>query len=817
MSKSPYKQKLANVILRTLCAVGTSFVILGSGRALAAAGLPSASGVAERLGLGLAADPNAPLDVAADHMSADNKTGIASLVGNVRVRFGSVTVQCDRATYHMERGDITAEGNVKIDAADGSSWRGEMITFNHKTGEGLIGTGILKSNNFTLLNDVLIRDDMGIYHARNATLSTCKNPQECWHWSITGNARYRDQEFVEMSNAHGRLFGIPCLWAPYFYRDLNTRYGWRFMPGYSSKEGAYLKTGYVYPLLGNAQAQRELYGKTVMDLRSEYGVGVGQELTWRTDAFNQWGRLTLYYANHDEDQDAEDLNWGSPYDENRWSVALTEHLEFSPRDTFTLRGEVVSDSMFRNDYKELSVRANSQPIGLANYEHRENEWVTSVAVAGPLNSFYSGTTRLPEVRFDLLPKSVFGIDRLYYESQNSIGYFQRQPAKYGHAGWEAFRYQPGNWAYYETFRVDSAHLFRYSMPLADGVTFTPRAGWRGTYWGDSMDDDSLFRSLFEVGARLQSRYWKDYDDYRHTVIPYLDFTWAVSSLDGAYEQPYGFDRIDRIYEWRDRFRNDGFMPAEEYTGLRFGLQNILQARNEERKTYDKVFDFDMYGIWVFETQDHWVRWVHRQQPGRNPSWQDWPAHRVKEQDGLRVLGFDGTYYATKHFSLSTDVQYDPEYSTLAFWDLTARYRMGKWNTYLGYLKRNHIIYDTYWADTVKTNVLYGGFVHAWSDTFEWSLFGRWRLDDSELEEIGGFVQYNLDCISFRFMTSYLPSYETEDRHRHDSNFRVSFGAWLRAFQSAPEEDWMTWGNLTNQHLLASEEDEAEDTSAWSRY
>ncbi len=749
------------------------------------------------------------IQVTADRMTADRESNLTLLDGNVKVTFSGTTMTCDRATYHVENGDIHAEGDVRIVTETGDTWSGESIDFNHKTGEGLLGASTLKAGPFTVKADSTARDDDGVLHAKRTTITTCSNPEEHWHWSVTGTARYKDREFVELRDGSGQLFGLPVLWAPYYYRDLNTRYGWRFMPGYTSKWGAYLQTGYVYPIAGSVEQNSYLYGKTIFDLRSEYGVGLGQELTWGThggllgEDTRQWGRLSLYYAYHNDDQDAEDANWNSAYDENRWSIGLREHIEFSPRDTLTISAEKVSDSQFREDYDELRVRAAAQPLGIANYEHRENAWVTSLAVAGPLDAFYAGTRRLPELRLDILPRNIFGIEKLYYENQNAIGWLRRQPAKYDGVHRPQYMWQPGNWAYYDTLRIDTRHVLRRPFTLAEGVTFTPRAGWRGTYYADSPDGDSLFRSLFEIGATLQARYWRDYETMRHTVIPYLDFTWVPGSQEGASDQPFAFDGRDQAYEWRDRYRSDGLTPTHRYTGLRFGLRNLLQEEDDEGD-YKRILNADLYGVYVFQTQDHWVRWTHRDQPGRNNLTGD--VFRVKEETGLRVLGANLSYAPAKNLELYTDFQYDPEESELALWDINARAEFDPLTLYLGYLTRKHLVYDYYWADKVEDALIYGGFIHHLSDIIDWSLYVRYNTDRNDLEEVGGFFQYSLDCISFRLNLGYLPSYTSEDDYKHDSDIRVSLSAWLRAFPKDDDEEWMNWGNLTNRSILEGDDE-----------
>jgi meiotically up-regulated gene 157 (Mug157) protein len=148
-----------------------------------------------------------------------------------------------------------------------------------------------------------------------------------------------------------------------------------------------------------------------------------------------------------------------------------------------------------------------------------------------------------------------------------------------------------------------------------------------------------------------------------------------------------------------------------------------------------------------------------------------------------------------------DVQYDPAEGRLAYWDIGLRAKMDKITYYIGYLRRDHDMYDFYWTDTIKDALIYGGFIHHVCDTFDWSLYLRHNIERSELEEIGGFVQYNLDCISFRLNLEYLMDYVSEDGYKHDSDFRISLGAWLRIFPKEDDHDWMEWGNLTNMRLL----------------
>ena len=92
----------------------------------------------------------------------------------------------------------------------------------------------------------------------------------------------------------------------------------------------------------------------------------------------------------------------------------------------------------------------------------------------------------------------------------------------------------------------------------------------------------------------------------------------------------------------------------------------------------------------------------------------------------------------------------------------------------------------------KENLTYGGFTHVINDSWSWSFFVRYDLRVNELDEIGGYIQYQLDCLAFQLRTSYLKGYDRIDGSERDNDFRVSFMMWLRAQQKEPTDEWLRW-------------------------
>ena len=247
------------------------------------------------------------------------------------------------------------------------------------------------------------------------------------------------------------------------------------------------------------------------------------------------------------------------------------------------------------------------------------------------------------------------------------------------------------------------------------------------------------------------------------------------------------DRLDAENEWRDRYASDGMTPSHRYTGVRFGLLNMFEQKKD--RTFSKLLDFDLYGVYVFKTQDHWS-WR-----GANGSYKRANLHRVKEEEGLRVIGFTSSLRVSNSLSLRTDIQFDPEESRLAFADINATWDVNRNLTLFGgFLTHDHETFDTFWDDYLDDRVIYAGATVHCGDSVDFSAYFRYNLELHDLEEIGGYVQYNLDCISFRLGTTYEPSYKRADGSNVDSDVRISLGAWLRAFPKDDDEDWVEWGS-----------------------
>ena len=225
------------------------------------------------------------------------------------------------------------------------------------------------------------------------------------------------------------LFDVPVLWVPYWYYPLNTEYGLRVLPGYTSKWGGYLLTGYVYDIWNEGKGEGpSLGGSTYADFRTRNGVALGQTIRWNLADYGK-GKFKVYHA-WDLDEDRYDdrwsdhkhnyRNWGSTVDRERYRVYLEHSADFTERDALRLQVQYLSDSHVLYDFFRRRHEHVSYPMNELWYDHREISWALGGSVGGPVNRFYGGTQRLPEGWLAIEPQPIFSLP-VNYESQTRAG------------------------------------------------------------------------------------------------------------------------------------------------------------------------------------------------------------------------------------------------------------------------------------------------------------------------------------------------------------------------------------------------------------
>ena len=705
-------------------------------------------------------------------------------------------------------------------AAEAMTFTADRVAADHVT-QALTATGhiVATIKPLTLRGESMVRTDSGrtTFHYPTCA-TTCSNAVGHTHWNVTGEVEYEAGDHVLLRNAWLRFCEIPILWLPYLYYPIEEHTGFSWMPGYTHWWGAYLLTKFSYNILGGPTRREggwKLDGATRFDLRYEQGVALGEDLDWQLGAFGTghlksyyaWDKSGYYASNGLYDNRWNYKNWGSSVPDERYAFELAHRWEPTERDVVRVKGSVFSDSYMRQDFfrdsffgfrnEWLSHEGNE-----VAWEHSEKLWAAGIGASGPLNSFYGGTRRLPEVYFDFAPTPVFGLP-VNYETENRVGYLGRRYAKYGDGDPDnPFAFNPGQWADYDAFRFDTYH--RVTAPFRavdDLVSVVPRIGYHGTFWSDGGEDNltgwgkavdtgSLSRSILEGGVTFAGRGtgWID-DRWRHLVEPYADILAQEAWYDGS-GRPYVFDSIDASVMWEDQFAGRARNLPYSYYGVTPGLRNAWQ-KADERGNLSTVFDVDVYAALQFRHAD----WVYDPSVNRR-------RHRLSERDSpnygksdcFAMPGFRTRWRPAKDVALLAAAQYNPDENRIASADASFKHKVS--TTFSWYV--NYALRDFRWWDfsstpynparmtsdgmnEVRFHYAHAGFEQQPFEWFAWSPFLRWDLRAGELDTVGGWLDYLTDCLGFRLLLEYRSKFTRIDGREHDEDYKVGFYVYLRAF------------------------------------
>ena len=688
------------------------------------------------------------------------------------------------------------------------NFTGGSLTANRETGE-TVATGNIKASSgvYSFFTDRFVRSADGVYDlGENAIFTTCTNSADDLHWKVTGHMVYDTDTSVTGSNMWLYFDDVPVFWIPWIYYPLNTEYGFRFLPGYTKRWGAYIRSAYVYDIHDeHGGGPIGLGGSTYLNIRQKNGAEIGQTVRWRLGESGN-GKIKIFRA-WDEDYDHYQKhwsnsrkynykNWGSTVEKERYRILLEHRSNFTERDTFNVRAQYLSDSHYLRDFFRDERRTESIPANEAWFEHRENVWAAGATASGPVNDFYGGVAKLPEAWISVEPQPLFGLP-VNYESQTRAGYLNRQYAKYG-ASKPMFKYDPyigatGKGADYQAFRADSAH--RISMPflIEDTVSIVPHAGYRATWWSDSGDagaawesasGDAMYRGIAEIGATVSARAhtWMD-NGWQHIFEPYLDYSLQEAHFGAGDEnRHYVFDNYDGSVDWLDQFGFEGRGLPYSWHGVRPGIRNYLRRREENGSTREFLAT-DLYAAIPFCDESYL---------GGGEALHGYPKTQENgnySRKDFVVPGFMARFTPSNRFSFASRTEYDVDNEKVAYADMLMEYKMSHdfmWQ--FGYIGRDHRLWDYLPSNYDRWNYHYSnivrlGFTHDVCEWFAWSPYIRWDARCNELDETGAWFDILTDCLGFRFFVIYENSLERIDGSKYESDLNIAFAIYLRALGS----------------------------------
>lgn len=693
-----------------------------------------------------------PVDISAKSFETLSNSWVQAS-GGVVIRQNDAQVTADRILINRETGEAIADGNVVLVREGQAATRSNRISFNYKTGEGLAPNLDMQSGSLRVISGPAKRDLSGAYLLSDAIVTTCTNDASRLHYCVTAReAEFVPDGYVLLRGGKVRFEGLPIFYYPIYKRSLVDHFGWRFIPGYETDWGAYLLATYKTQLADlGGEFHDSIDSHTHFDYRTERGFALGEDVSWKFgDIYNDGSIGTIgAYGIFDDEPMGEDLDRYPNRDiveENRYRFTLRHDSYFSPTDYLTIRTSFFSDSYVMEEFYEEEYKDYVQPESYASYTHNGEFFSAGVGVNHRVNEFYDNINRMPDAWLDTSLLEI-GNTGLYYESQTSGGLLEHEYADYG-----LTNAIPES---YDSFRFDTRHELSMPFKALGFLSVVPRAAYRGTYYSKTKEKreenyidgfgtnqtrtviaegDGDLRNIFELGAEVSFKAYGFYDGddgavFRHVLEPYVNWTY-IPEPNLRPGDLYQFDKVDKL-------------DMGHY--MRIGLRQLLHRRAPNGGEISKRLDLDLYALYYFED--------------------------AEGDNGFEQYGADVVWNPTSKIKIDADLVYDAiaeEFDHIDFW--MSLWQGDRWEAAgeLYYIPDD----STLFKGDIRCNL---------SDYWAIGCYARYDAEASRCEQVTGYLQYSLDCIAFRFRTSYEPAYTRDDGSEREAKLKFSFYTWLRAY------------------------------------
>ena len=698
----------------------------------------------------------AGVKVNADKLDYDRNTDIVRAEGNVLIGRDDMELRAEAVTINRRTSIAEATGSVRLKRAD-LQWEGDHLTYNLETRE-------MKTDKFNaafppyhVWAEAGAKGTGMTYTLNRATFTTCKEPRESLHYHLwASELTVVPDSYLEARHVVTYAGPVPVFYLPWMKRSLEEdAIGVEIQPGYQSHMGAYLLTGWTYKFTNWFSAT------TMLDYRSLRGYAGGEELDWKTPGGQ--GKAHAYFLN---DIGVDDSHNNYPEfrmpEESRYRLRLKQSEQFG--DGWSAVGEMnaLSDEFVLEDFYRRDYRNSPEPMNYLLVGQTRDETAMSLLGKWRMDDFYSTVSRLPEARHEFFLTPLYD-SGYYYQGYNDAVYLLKQPAEYQ------------NGEDISLLRIDSRQFVNY--PTHAGIfQFVPRAGVRATWYSKTQDEvlwsrggaisntladgtvvttngiietviskegGAMLRPLFEVGSEASFKAFRDWASgdagslvrYRHIAEPYADYTLRPNLLDQSTNDFYQIDEVDAY--------------GSEHS-FQLGMRNAIQFKRDG-KLYELI-DADLYSTYFMESQT--------------------------DEEGIGPLHLKLESRPSDQVYLRTDADYNIQDREIEVWNVRGQFAPHSMWRLIGEY-RYRLDQSSLASSTIR---------YIPSEEWQFSLYCRYNIDDSRVEEHSYNVERVLDCMGFRFGVSAEPAYTQANGQKRDADYNVHVELWLTAFPGRP------WGS-----------------------
>lgn len=482
---------------------------------------------------------------------------------------GLVELSAGAIELNQETGAVDAEGGVSLKQG-GVLWRGEKLEYNFKT-------HVLKGSEFRLGSPPFFVSGLKlgmdptnrIHYAENAVITT-DDVSEPGYRVVARTLRIYPGKRIEADQATVYLGKVPVFYLPKYTRSLERHpNNFSYVPGYRSLHGPFLLSSF------NWAGTTNLSGTVHLDYRQQRGFGGGPDFEYDLGRLGH-GELKYYYA---RDSNAGTNFFGGPIGGHRQRVTFYHEVEVTTNLTAKALIRYQNDPYLLRDFFDVEYRRNVQPSSFVEINRLWPNLSLSVLAQPRLMDFYETVERLPDVKLSAL-RLQLGQTPLFYESDTSMGYFQR-------------RFSGNLTPSYAAMRGDTFHQVVLPRSLFGWLNITPRVGARFTHYGEANGPGAATveqeRAVFNTGVETSfkaSRVWPglknetfNMDGLRHIFEPSVNYVFVPRPNVTPNRLPqFDRDQINFRLPPIDFPDYNTIDSIDSQNVLRLGLRNRIQTK-----------------------------------------------------------------------------------------------------------------------------------------------------------------------------------------------------------------------------------------------
>lgn len=658
------------------------------------------------------------IEASADLLEYDRRSGWIHARGNAIVKRGTEQLSADIIRFNENTQQAFASGNVILSRGE-EEWKGPEARYNFLTGKGeILGHFVARAGPFIVDGENPKHLEGNEFRVVNARVTTCSLDHDHWHYHMTAkNVTLVPKHYLLLEGMTLYVNRVPILYVPIWAELLFENFGIDVYPGYNTKMGFFVLSSCWYR--ASPSDGPLVIGRTRLDHRTRRGLAIGQDFEWGKDDRDLDGGIFAYYA--------DDRHPAAGATNERYRVHLDHYQSLTARSDIRANIDYVSDSKVFEEFFTGEFMRESQFDNHLSYTFRGDHYVARVSSRGVINDFYSGLNRVPELGVEFVNQPIQG-SKTYYSGQTAFTRLEES--------WATGITNKG----VSVLRFDSEHMLLRPMKAFGFLNLIPRAGYRGTYYSDTLTEQvttgsegqvvtnwvnasGALRSRLEFGLQSSLKAFKTWksggNQYRHIVEPHIGYTFAP-------EPTLQSDQIHQL---------DGVDGLAMLNVLEVGVRNKLQIKRDGEP-------FDIIDVALY-------------------------ARKWLEDSGPDTIIVDAEIYPAAWLRFNSDVLFNTSEQQIE--DLSARVEMVEsalWGGALYYRYRNE-----------RTSVFGTDITMTPNAGWNINIYGRYEMDRGELEECGGYLQRNLDCLSIRGSAGVMPSYTDGE----DDEWWFSVELWLTAF------------------------------------